>query len=190
MGTMSRRTSVLLGYAQHSKEQSDEIIDDLTRQFVGDQYHPLNRNCNHFSEDMSMRLLKGVRPPGWINRAAFLASSVLKVIPENWLWWLIGVALSANVSPPSTQAPAQTQTQTQSETHIVTDTEATPEKVTDIEAGLLNQQIEETEEEKKARKELEEFVQTVKAMPLSQQREVTTKIFMRINGHSIQRGAT
>lgn len=46
-------------------------VDTLRREFAGENYHILEKNCNHFSDALCKRLVgKGV--PSYINRAAWL----------------------------------------------------------------------------------------------------------------------
>lgn len=57
------------------------IVQDLKKKFPGDSYHPVNNNCNHFSDAFAKALLgKGI--PGWINRSARIGSMFSWMMPK------------------------------------------------------------------------------------------------------------
>lgn len=43
------RESIVIGTTDFMQEDVRKIIDHLGREYRGDQYHLLNKNCNHFS---------------------------------------------------------------------------------------------------------------------------------------------
>jgi hypothetical protein len=47
------------------------FIESAASEYHGDTYHLISKNCNHFTEDISCRLI-GKRIPGWVNRLARL----------------------------------------------------------------------------------------------------------------------
>jgi hypothetical protein len=51
----------------------EELLKRLSREYLGDRYHLLYRNCNHFCEDLCAQLT-GRRPPSWVRRCARVAA--------------------------------------------------------------------------------------------------------------------
>lgn len=41
-----------------------KIVDQLGKEFRGDQYHLLNKNCNHFTASLT-QVSYGIRPEGF-----------------------------------------------------------------------------------------------------------------------------
>jgi hypothetical protein len=67
-----------------TRSEFDRIVDDLKSQFGGDSYNLMTRNCNHFAEALSTRLLN--KPfPGYVNRLANLGGMVSCLIPPGML---------------------------------------------------------------------------------------------------------
>lgn len=52
-----------------------EFIEGLACDYYGDTYHLISKNCNHFTDDVSTKLV-GRRIPGWVNRLAKLGACV------------------------------------------------------------------------------------------------------------------
>jgi len=48
-----------------SKEEVHAEVAKMGKEYKGNLYHLLQRNCNHFSEDLAYRLCQG-RPPSWV----------------------------------------------------------------------------------------------------------------------------
>jgi deubiquitinase DESI2 len=46
-----------------------QVLRELRKEFVANEYSLVSRNCNHFAEEFSMRLLNK-RLPAYINRLA------------------------------------------------------------------------------------------------------------------------
>ena len=68
------RQSVLLGETTLSRTEIQEIINQLAVDYVGNGYHPFTRNCNSFSNDLSLKLFN--KPiPSYINRLPYLGMS-------------------------------------------------------------------------------------------------------------------
>ena len=73
----SYRCSVYLGRTSSGWLGVKRILSDLKSEWVGDEYHLLERNCNVFCQALADRL--GVLPPPpWVNRWARAASSVTR----------------------------------------------------------------------------------------------------------------
>ena len=47
------RESIILGTTDFTPSDVKKIIDQLGKEYRGDQYHLLNKNCNHFSSVMA-----------------------------------------------------------------------------------------------------------------------------------------
>ena len=77
------RESILVGIYRGSLSDIDGIINSLRRDFSGDKYHILNRNCNSFAEMFVLRLLN-IQTPGWVNRMAFYGSLFSCFLPDEF----------------------------------------------------------------------------------------------------------
>ncbi|PKA48757.1 DeSI-like protein [Apostasia shenzhenica] len=80
-GFLFRRT-VWLGTTDMSRSEFRSFIEQLSVKYHGDTYHLIAKNCNHFTDDVCMRLT-GKPIPGWVNRLARLGSFCNCLLPEN-----------------------------------------------------------------------------------------------------------
>jgi hypothetical protein len=83
-GPVLYRESVILGETYMSKEEVHAEVAKMGKEYKGNLYHLLQRNCNHFSEDLAYRLCQG-RPPSWVNRLAGLAVCLHCLLPPTWV---------------------------------------------------------------------------------------------------------
>lgn len=51
---LSYRQSVHIGYTDFTEEDVTRIINELGKDFRGDRYHLMNKNCNHFSSQFTL----------------------------------------------------------------------------------------------------------------------------------------
>ncbi|GAB2222569.1 hypothetical protein Droror1_Dr00016688 [Drosera rotundifolia] len=76
------RKSVLIGMTRLDPKQAREFMEQLAGSYSGDSYHLINKNCNHFCEDVCHKLT-GKKIPMWVNRLAKLGSACSCVLPES-----------------------------------------------------------------------------------------------------------
>lgn len=69
------RRSVLLGSTDMSHSEFRSFMENLSGKFHGDTYHLIAKNCNHFTNEVCLRLT-GKAIPGWVNRLAKLGKRV------------------------------------------------------------------------------------------------------------------
>ncbi|XP_020528632.1 deSI-like protein At4g17486 isoform X2 [Amborella trichopoda] len=65
------RCSILLGSIDMTPTDLREFMENMARKYHGDTYHLISKNCNHFTDDVCLRLA-GKPIPGWVNRLARL----------------------------------------------------------------------------------------------------------------------
>lgn len=76
------RRSVLLGSTDMSHSEFRSFMENLSGKFHGDTYHLIAKNCNHFTNEVCLRLT-GKAIPGWVNRLAKLGSFCNCLLPES-----------------------------------------------------------------------------------------------------------
>ncbi|XP_065571290.1 deubiquitinase DESI2-like [Artemia franciscana] len=86
------KESLHIGFTDFTDEDVKNIVESMSSDYRGDKYHLINRNCNHFCNELS-KVLCGREIPSWVNRLASM-SNYLPFI-EKWLpkEWLTPVAL-------------------------------------------------------------------------------------------------
>jgi hypothetical protein len=75
------RQSILLGQTTLSLAERNRVLDQLRYEFKGRSYNILHRNCNHFTNQLSLRLL-GRPAPGFVNRGARCISLFKCCLPK------------------------------------------------------------------------------------------------------------
>lgn len=71
------RESIILGETDLTSFIVNQILRQLSREWVGSSYDLLSRNCNHFCDDFSERL-GGLKLPAWVNRFANAGDAALE----------------------------------------------------------------------------------------------------------------
>lgn len=69
------RRSVLLGSIDLSPGEFRSFMEHISGKYHGDTYHLIAKNCNHFTNEVCMRLT-GKAIPGWVNRLARVGKRV------------------------------------------------------------------------------------------------------------------
>ncbi|PAN07395.1 hypothetical protein PAHAL_1G332600 [Panicum hallii] len=80
-GFVYRRT-VWLGTTDMSQEEFRTFIEKLAGKYHGNTYHLVNKNCNHFTDDVCQNLT-GKPIPSWVNRLARVGSVFDCLLPES-----------------------------------------------------------------------------------------------------------
>ncbi|XXG64312.1 hypothetical protein AAC387_Pa05g2298 [Persea americana] len=76
------RCSISLGKISMSPSEFREFMENLAAEYHGDTYHLIAKNCNHFTDDVCLKLTgRGV--PRWVNRLARLGALCSCLLPES-----------------------------------------------------------------------------------------------------------
>ncbi|KAE9602268.1 hypothetical protein Lal_00049756 [Lupinus albus] len=76
------RSSFTLGQTNMSRSEFRTFIENMACEYHGDTYQLISKNCNHFADDVSLRLT-GKQIPGWVNRLAKLGALCSCLLPES-----------------------------------------------------------------------------------------------------------
>ncbi|GKY99992.1 hypothetical protein MPSEU_000952700 [Mayamaea pseudoterrestris] len=78
------RERIELGSFDGGSDRLKQAIDELRDTFGPDDYNVLKRNCNHFCNDLSWKLLQR-KIPGYVNRLSDVAMCLSCLIPKKFL---------------------------------------------------------------------------------------------------------
>ncbi|PIN09281.1 hypothetical protein CDL12_18148 [Handroanthus impetiginosus] len=76
------RKSILMGTTHLNYNQVREFMEHQAKNYYGDTYHLVYKNCNHFCDDICYKLT-GKRLPKWVNRLARIGSFCNCILPES-----------------------------------------------------------------------------------------------------------
>lgn len=74
------RKSILIGRTDLGAKEVCSLMEKLHKEYLGNSYHLMSRNCNHFCNDLCIRLT-GKPIPSWVNRLARLGLLCKCVLP-------------------------------------------------------------------------------------------------------------
>jgi len=85
--TFRYKESIEIGQTDFTKQEIEQIVILLGREYRGIDYHLMNKNCNSFSSRFC-KTICGEDIPSWVNRLAYLTTFVPfieRVIPKEWI---------------------------------------------------------------------------------------------------------
>lgn len=67
--------SITIGETELTQSELRSVISDIEREYKAVTYDLMQKNCNHFTADLSKRITRGGKTiPAWVNRAASVGS--------------------------------------------------------------------------------------------------------------------
>ncbi|MFH4978906.1 hypothetical protein AB6A40_005615 [Gnathostoma spinigerum] len=81
------KESIYIGESDFTAADVRSMIKALGKEYRGDKYHLISKNCNHFSAALA-KTLTGKDIPSWINRLASVSGSIPfleRCLPQEWL---------------------------------------------------------------------------------------------------------
>lgn len=75
------RKGILIGWTEMGPQDVKKVMEELADKYRGNAYNLITKNCNHFCNDVCIRLT-GNHIPRWINRLARIGFFCNCVIPE------------------------------------------------------------------------------------------------------------
>ncbi|MQL71193.1 hypothetical protein Taro_003507 [Colocasia esculenta] len=74
------RKSILIGRTDLGAREVRAVMEELAEEYTGSSYHLISKNCNHFCNDVCVRLV-GKPIPRWVNRLANIGLLCNCVLP-------------------------------------------------------------------------------------------------------------
>lgn len=74
------RKSLLIGRTDLGAKEVHALLEKVSKEYLGNTYHLMSKNCNHFCNDLCIRLT-GKPIPSWVNRLARLGLLCKCVLP-------------------------------------------------------------------------------------------------------------
>jgi len=78
------KMALRMGTTGRSASEVQDIVTQVSQQFLGPSYNLLTRNCNHFTSALCVKLT-GKPAPAWLNRAASIGLALPCVVPREWI---------------------------------------------------------------------------------------------------------
>ncbi|PIM97627.1 hypothetical protein CDL12_08655 [Handroanthus impetiginosus] len=76
------RKTILIGFTDLTPEEVRGLMEELAGKYRGNAYNLITKNCNHFCNDVCIRLT-GNSIPNWVNRLARIGFFCKCIIPAN-----------------------------------------------------------------------------------------------------------
>ncbi|KAK9109987.1 hypothetical protein Sjap_018047 [Stephania japonica] len=73
---LTLRKLILIGRTDLGPHEVHKFMEELSKSYTGTSYNLITKNCNHFYNDVSLRLT-GKRIPRWLNRLAKIGEQLL-----------------------------------------------------------------------------------------------------------------
>jgi len=80
------RKSIFIGSTDMGARDVRELMERMAEDYSGNTYHLIQKNCNHFCDDVCVKLT-GKSTPRWVNRLARLGKGYL--LSPSYLYKLI-----------------------------------------------------------------------------------------------------
>jgi len=83
-GPVEFRRSIPMGTCKLTRQEVRRLVVQLGKEYKGNSYHLLQKNCNHFANELCQKLV-GKSAPTWVNRLAGLAVLCHCLLPASWV---------------------------------------------------------------------------------------------------------